>query len=55
MKKMGLKFLLLIFPCFFAINAYGETPVINVIYPKGSGWIGAVDSTFIFGSVTPGS
>lgn len=33
----------------------GTAPVINVIYPKQGKTIRAVDSTFILGSVTPGS
>ena len=35
--------------------AFGEKPAIDVIYPKKDATIGAVDSTFILGSVTPGS
>ena len=45
----------LILLCNIAVSAFGETPTINVVYPKGGDRIGAVDSTFIFGSVTPGS
>jgi N-acetylmuramoyl-L-alanine amidase len=41
--------------CCLIQDIRGEAPLINVVYPKGCGRIGAVDSTFIFGSVTPGS
>jgi N-acetylmuramoyl-L-alanine amidase len=36
-------------------TAVCETPRVNIIYPKKEAMIGAVDSTFILGSVTPGS
>jgi len=39
----------------FALAVNAEQPSIKVIYPKKGATIGAVDSTFIFGSVTPGS
>jgi N-acetylmuramoyl-L-alanine amidase len=35
--------------------SYAESPGINVVYPKNNGNVAAVDSTFILGSVTPGS
>jgi len=48
-------FVLIILFGICAISTSAETPEINVIYPRGGAHIGAVDSTFIFGSVTPGS
>jgi N-acetylmuramoyl-L-alanine amidase len=41
------------FSAIFSANA--EVPFINVVYPKSGDTLGAVDSSFIFGSVNPGT
>jgi len=38
-----------------AINTVGQIPQIDIVYPKKEAVIEAVDSSFILGSVTPGS
>ena len=37
------------------VNAVGQAPQIDIVYPKKDATIEAVDSSFILGSVTPGS
>lgn len=41
--------------CGVVASALGQTPQIDIVYPKKDATIGAVDSSFILGSVTPGS
>ena len=41
--------------CMMAGTAVAEPLYLSVIYPKEEAVVGAVDSTFIFGSVTPGA
>lgn len=61
MKSAKLKFFFcfffcLIFPTDIELKAEeGVLPEISVVYPRESAQIGAFDSTFIFGSVTPKS
>ena len=53
--------LLLKITCLFSLALAGSTavqatePAIDVVYPKSGQRVWAVDSTFIFGNVTPGS
>ncbi len=49
------KVVALLFVLSLPILALAEKPQIKVIYPKINSNIGAVDSTFILGSVTPGA
>jgi N-acetylmuramoyl-L-alanine amidase len=55
MSRTVRTFILMIALSCLAISASGTIPVIKVIYPRGGAHIGAADSTFVFGSVTPGS
>ena len=45
----------IVFGLFLAGIAYAAAPEIQVVYPKINTAIGAVDSSFILGSVTPGA
>jgi N-acetylmuramoyl-L-alanine amidase len=53
MKPRPLKTIFLFISIVFGLTTYGKSPSINVIYPKQNSTIGAVDSTFILGSVIP--
>jgi len=55
MIKINCKITVLMFLLLLAVSSYAQPPEINIVYPQNDSLIGAVDSTFIFGTVTPGS
>lgn len=55
MTRQVNRFLLVILFHCVVLSASAKVPQINVVYPRENAQIGAADSTFIFGSVTPGS
>ncbi|MFH2036955.1 MAG: N-acetylmuramoyl-L-alanine amidase [Candidatus Zixiibacteriota bacterium] len=55
MFRIDSKFITVVILLLISALSYAQPPVINIIYPQRDSLIGAVDSTFIFGSVTPGS
>ncbi|MGB2698150.1 MAG: N-acetylmuramoyl-L-alanine amidase [Candidatus Zixiibacteriota bacterium] len=54
-KNESIIFILLISLILMSFSAALASPQIEVVYPREGGRIGVSDSTFIFGSVTPGS
>jgi N-acetylmuramoyl-L-alanine amidase len=56
MRKKEFTITIFLFFLLFFLSSLAEAlPEIKVVYPKEGGRIGVSDSTFIFGSVTPGS
>ncbi len=51
--KESVYIFLLVFVC--VTSALAEKPNISIVYPENNASVAAVDSNFIFGSVTPGS
>jgi N-acetylmuramoyl-L-alanine amidase len=52
-QRFGLFIFAIVLILFLFLPLHAESPKINVIYPKMNALIPSVDSTFIFGSVTP--
>ncbi len=54
-KRATISLVILCYICIMAGDVSALPPDINIIYPKQNSDIGASDSTFIFGSVSPGA